>query len=161
MHAGDILMKMNICEKEDGRRSCEMEDVFADLYGEEEEILSRQRLRYTQAVEAFFKAFPDHGSDAEISVFSAPGRTEIGGNHTDHQHGRVLAAAIDLDAIAVVSENGENVIRLLSEGYPLSLVDLSDFSPREEERGTSSSLIRGVAASLRKEALPYGAWISI
>ena len=78
--------------------------------------------------------------------FSAPGRTEIGGNHTDHQRGRVLAAAVDLDTVAAVRENGTDQIRILSEGYPLCRIDLKDLTVKEEEVNTTAALIRGVAA---------------
>ena len=78
--------------------------------------------------------------------FSAPGRTEIGGNHTDHQRGRVLAGAVNLDTVAAVHPNGTNTIRIQSKGYPLSVVALDQLSPVAEEVNTSSSLIRGVAA---------------
>ena len=78
--------------------------------------------------------------------FSAPGRTEIGGNHTDHQRGRVLAAAVNLDTRAAVKRNGTNVIRILSKGYPLCEVDLSELTPKGNEINTTMSLIRGVAA---------------
>ncbi len=81
--------------------------------------------------------------------FSAPGRTEICGNHTDHQRGRVLAAAVDLDTIAAVGLNGLSEIRIQSQGYPLCRVSLEDLSPREAEYGTTLSLIRGVAAKFR------------
>ena len=78
--------------------------------------------------------------------FSAPGRTEIGGNHTDHQRGRVLAAAVNLDTQAAVRINGTNTIRILSKGYPMSTVELSQLIPKEEEINTTPALIRGVAA---------------
>ncbi len=78
--------------------------------------------------------------------FSAPGRTEIGGNHTDHQRGRVLAAAVNLDTRAAVRINGTNVIRVRSEGYPISEVELSCLTPVESEINTTPALIRGVAA---------------
>ena len=79
-------------------------------------------------------------------LFSAPGRTEIGGNHTDHQLGRVLAGAVSLETVAAVAVNGENVIRVLSEGYPLCEIALDDLAIRPEEFGTTAALIRGVAA---------------
>ena len=82
-------------------------------------------------------------------VFSAPGRTEIGGNHTDHQHGRVLAGAVDLYARAYASENGENAIRLVSRGYAPVAVDISDLAPREDEKNTTAALLRGVAAGVK------------
>ncbi len=78
--------------------------------------------------------------------FSAPGRTEIGGNHTDHQRGRVLAGAVNLDTRAAVAENGLNVIRVQSQGYSLCTVDLADLTPNEAEFNTTPALIRGVAA---------------
>ena len=79
--------------------------------------------------------------------FSAPGRTEISGNHTDHQHGCVLAAAVNLETVAQVEMNGTDLIRIQSEGYPLVEVDLNDFTVHEEEKNTTAALIRGVAAA--------------
>ena len=78
-------------------------------------------------------------------VFSAPGRTEICGNHTDHQHGCVLAAAVDLETVATVQVNESNLIEIQSEGYPLVTVDLNDLAVREEEKNSTAALIRGVA----------------
>ena len=78
--------------------------------------------------------------------FSAPGRTEIGGNHTDHQRGRVLAGAVNLETVAAVKVNGTNVIRIQSEGYPLSVVDLGELSVVDAEANTTPALIRGVAS---------------
>ena len=78
--------------------------------------------------------------------FSAPGRTEIGGNHTDHQRGRVLAGAVNLDTVAAVKCNGTNTIRIQSKGYPISVVDLSNLTPVETEINSTPALIRGVAA---------------
>ena len=78
--------------------------------------------------------------------FSAPGRTEIGGNHTDHQRGRVLAAAVNLDTLAAVRENGTDTIRIQSAGYPLCCVELGNLSPKAEEINSTPALVRGVAA---------------
>ena len=94
----------------------------------------------------FFAAF---GAEPE-RYFSAPGRTEIGGNHTDHQRGRVLAAAVDLDTRAAVRRNGSRIIRVLSEGYPLCQVSLEELTPVAEEVNTTPALIRGVAAGFRR-----------
>ena len=80
-------------------------------------------------------------------LFSAPGRTEIGGNHTDHQHGCVLAAAVNLETVADVTLNGKNVILVQSEGYPVVQVDLRDLTVHDEEKNTTAALIRGVAAA--------------
>ena len=78
--------------------------------------------------------------------FSAPGRTEIGGNHTDHQRGRVLAAAVNLDTVAAVALNGSDTIRILSKGYPMCEVSVKELTPVESEINTTPALIRGVAA---------------
>ena len=78
--------------------------------------------------------------------FSAPGRTEIGGNHTDHQRGRVLAAAVNLDTVAAVSQNGTSMIRILSKGYPMCEIDITELTPKEDEINSTPALIRGVAA---------------
>ena len=86
--------------------------------------------------------------------FSAPGRTEIGGNHTDHQRGRVLAAAVNLDTQAAVRINGTNTIRILSKGYPMSTVELSQLTPKESEINTTPALIRGVAARFAELGCP-------
>ena len=86
--------------------------------------------------------------------FSAPGRTEIGGNHTDHQRGRVLAAAVNLDTQAAVRINGTSTIRILSKGYPMSTVELSQLTPKESEINTTPALIRGVAARFAELGCP-------
>ena len=85
------------------------------------------------------------GGDAQ-RYFSAPGRTEIGGNHTDHQRGRVLAGAVNLDTVAAVRTSGTNVIRVQSKGYPLCQVDLDNLEPVPAEINSTPALIRGVAA---------------
>ncbi len=84
--------------------------------------------------------------DAEPSVWSAPGRTELGGNHTDHQHGRVLAAAVDMDMLAAAAPNGERLVRVKSEGYEMFTLSLDELAPVEAEQGTTAALVRGVCA---------------
>lgn len=111
------------------------------LYGEDS--VAEQRARYAKAVEGFVETFGDN--DGELLLFSAPGRTEIGGNHTDHNHGRVLAGSVNFDVIAVVRPT-RDVIRVKSEGYPMDTVSLDERMPREEEMNRSASLIRGTAA---------------
>ncbi len=103
-------------------------------------ILSQQQKAHLDS--GFAAAF---GTAAQ-RYFSAPGRTEIGGNHTDHQHGRVLAAAVNLDTMAAVALNGTNEIRVQSEGYPLCVVSLDCLTPLAEEMNTTAALVRGVAA---------------
>ena len=102
------------------------------------------------------RRFLDTFQRAPQYVFSAPGRTELSGNHTDHQLGKVLAGAVDLDTVAAVALNGENTIRILSEGYPLCEIELKDLSIHPEEAGTSTALIRGTAAGIaaRGHAVP-------
>lgn len=104
----------------------------------------RERMR--KAIEEYQTLF----SGSEVSVFSAPGRTELLGNHTDHQRGRVLAASVNLDIIAFAAPNKTNIIRIQSEGYPLNTIDLEDLSPKKEELNTTAALIRGVAAGISK-----------
>ena len=118
------------------------EETLARLYGAEG--AERARERCTEVMEGFARTFR---RPAE-ALFSAPGRTELGGNHTDHQHGCVLAAAVDLDILAAAAPNGSSVIRVLSQGYPLTEVDLREPEPRDDERDTSAALIRGVAARM-------------
>lgn len=85
----------------------------------------------------------------EPSLYTAAGRTEMGGNHTDHQHGNVLAASVDMETVAVAAPNGTRTIRVLSAQYPEDAVDLDDLDPRPEEEGRSIALVRGIARSLR------------
>ena len=100
---------------------------------------------------ALADAFRAHFSREPEAFVSAPGRTEVVGNHTDHNRGRVLAAAVNLDTVAAVAPNETSVVRLYSEGYDAPfLVDLSDLSVREDEKETTFSLIRGVAARLKE-----------
>ena len=125
--------------------------LFAHLYGEES--ISRQRQRYMEAISAFVSVF---GKEEDLYLFSAPGRTEIGGNHTDHNHGRVLAASVDLDVIAVASYSKENRIRIQSKGYPMDVIDCCELSVQQKEINHSASLIRGMAAKFRQDGHAIG-----
>ncbi|MCH3972409.1 MAG: galactokinase [Oscillospiraceae bacterium] len=109
--------------------------------------------RYADALDCFAALY---GADRDIAVFSAPGRTEVGGNHTDHQHGHVLAAAVNLDVIAVVSRSDAPTIRVKSQGYPEDAVDLTDLSVHKDEANTSQSLIRGLANWFVEKDYPVG-----
>jgi len=104
---------------------------------------------YEYLKQQFVKQF---GKEAEY-VFSAPGRSEISGNHTDHQHGCVMAAAVNRETLAAVAENGTMTVNLLSEGYPMCTVDLTDLSVHGEEAGKTTALIRGVAAKFAENGL--------
>lgn len=100
--------------------------------------------------EALAATFFDTFGQAPARFFSAPGRTELGGNHTDHQRGRVLAAAVDMDILAAVRERQDNMVRVQSEGYPLITVKLDALSPVQSEKNGSAALIRGVAAKMQE-----------
>ncbi len=99
--------------------------------------------RFVKVIDGFAEEF---GNGDDLRIFSAPGRTEIGGNHTDHQHGAVIAAGLNLDAIGAAKLNGTNQIRIKSEGYPMDIVDLDDLSKNEAEFGKSVALIKGITA---------------
>jgi len=108
--------------------------------------LDQARERAIRTVEAFAAHF---GADAQnAALFSGPGRTEIGGNHTDHQHGRVLCGSVDLDMLACAAPNGLRMVRIQSEGYPPLEISLDDLAPKKEEENTSAALVRGVAAKI-------------
>ncbi len=117
--------------------------ALVTLYGEE--CLPAARARWVAAAEKFTHLF---GERETVRLFSASGRTELAGNHTDHNHGRVLAASVQLDTIAVVAPRSDSTVCVHSEGYaPLTLV-MNDLAVHEDERGTSAALIRGTAARL-------------
>jgi len=134
---------MNISELVNAVSYGRLDEQFRILYGNSERTLLKQKARYLSTAENFSKLYPE--SD-EIHVFSASGRTEIGGNHTDHQHGCVLAAAIGLDTIAIVSFNDDKVIRIKSEGYPAFDVDIDALDAVSDEKSTSVALVRGICA---------------
>ena len=133
--------------------SGECDHALRVLYGSSSAELEAQRRRYLHAISRFAELFPNR---SDIRLFSAPGRTEIGGNHTDHQHGCALAAAVNLDVIAVVSFHNEKKIRFVSEGHGTIAIDLSDLSVREEEKGTSAALIRGIIARFAETGVDVG-----
>ncbi len=109
--------------------------------------LDRARDRAGRTVQSLMDSFAPAG---EAALFSGPGRTEIGGNHTDHQHGHVLCGSVDMDMLSCAAPNGKNVIRIQSEGYPPLEVSLDDLSVRHEDVNTSAALVRGVAARIRE-----------
>jgi len=119
------------------------------LYGTREQEIKIQYERYSDLLSEFRKYFRTD----QARFFSAPGRTEIGGNHTDHNHGHVLAGAVNLDNVAVCSVNDSNMANIISTGYPVISIDLSELQPVKQEQFTSAALIRGIAA--RMKALGY------
>ena len=122
-----------------------LRDIYVD-----EAVLEYQKERYIKALENFEQIY----GEKEVELYSAPGRSEVGGNHTDHQHGTVLATSLNLDAIAVVAKTENQIITMKSEGYRALEVDLSDLEPQKSEEGGSKGLIRGVAAGLKQHETP-------
>ncbi len=121
--------------------------VLIQIYGQESITVETQFARYNTLMEDFTSKFDNR----ELHFFSTPGRTEIGGNHTDHNHGRVIAGSINLDSIAVAAKNQEDRISIYSEGYKEPfLIDLKNLEVDEKEKGTTTSLIRGIAARLKQ-----------
>jgi galactokinase len=126
--------------------SGELDHILGVLYTD----LSAARVRAAAVIEGWKNTFGGD-DDAEVMLVSAPGRTELGGNHTDHQHGRVLCGSVDLDALACVGANGLHVIRVCSEGYGMAEASLDALEPSASEYGTSAALIRGVAAGMMEQ----------
>ena len=128
--------------------------TLAALYGGSEEVLARQRSRYGAALEQFELYY---GPGRQVQVYSAPGRTELGGNHTDHQHGYGLAGAVTLDLVAVASRNEDGFIRVKSRGFnKLDVIDLTEAEPQQGESTHSASLIRGIAEGFRAKGCDVG-----
>jgi len=126
--------------------------VFKELYGTNQAILNKQALRYNSLVDKFNNVF----GKKDIMLFSSPGRTEIGGNHTDHNFGRVLAGAVNMDNIAVAAKNSSNIVSILSSGYDKFEVDLSNLSANKAENYTSASIIRGISARMKELGFVIG-----
>ncbi len=118
-----------------------------------DEAVKAQHERYLSLAEDFAALF---GEDRAARMFSAPGRTEVGGNHTDHNHGRVLAAGINLDAIAIAAKNDENIVRVKSRGYDMDVCDITDLEIKEDEKGHSPALVRGMCAGFKKYGYKIG-----
>lgn len=124
----------------------ELDSVMARLrYGEPE----RARAKVRNVLDGFERSF-GAGPDAPVALCSAPGRTEICGNHTDHQHGRVLAGAVDVDFLACAAKNGTSKIRFQSEGWPMVEVELDELIPKTAERESTAALVRGMAGLVKE-----------
>ena len=117
-----------------------LNDIYVDT-----NLLDYQRERYVKAINKYVSLY----GDTAVEIYSAPGRSEVGGNHTDHQHGCVLAAAVNLDAIAVVGRV-DNKIKVLSDDFDIAPINLEDLEIKKAEEGTSEALIRGVCARLKE-----------
>ena len=132
-------------------KKSEFDGKLLDIYGEEKQ-LEYQKKRYTDAI----SKFENYYGEGDITIFSAPGRSEIGGNHTDHQHGEVLAASINLDAIGIVKKTDDGVVRVLSDNYPEAVISLEELGIKQEEKETTLSLVKGVLAGFTEHDLKIG-----
>lgn len=128
--------------------------LYADLYGKHADVKD-QNARYESLIKTHTELF---GEQEDIALFSCAGRTELAGNHTDHNLGRVIAGTINLDTIAAVSLRSDNRVILKSEGFPVVDVDITDLGIVEEEKNTTHALLRGIAAEFRNRGLKVGGW---
>lgn len=144
-------MPNSIKELKEALKEGKYTKLLTDIYVDEN-VIEYQKERYIKAL----TSFEDIYGDKEVEIYSAPGRSEVGGNHTDHQYGKVLATSINLDAIAVVARREDDVIDLKSEGYDRISVSLTDLDPEKAEEGTTKALIEGVAAKLKEEGYKIG-----
>ncbi len=129
-------------------------EQLSKLYGSDNAVLDAQAQRYLKLADTHVAAFRGKGS---LRFVSAPGRTEVAGNHTDHNSGCVLAAAVNLDTVAAVTPNDKNIVTLYSEGFHKAfIVDLNDLTPKKSEYETTDGLIRGVAARMKELGYKIG-----
>ena len=138
-----------------GIKEGKLDDKIKDIYVDETK-LSYQRERYVEALSEYARIFSDGNVDAEVEIYSAPGRSEIGGNHTDHQHGNVLAASINDDAIAIVGNADSGEVRVLSKGYDMLSISLGDIEKKDSEEGTTVALIKGVIYGVKNAGYNIG-----
>lgn len=127
------------------------DELLLDIYVNEEEI-PYQKDRYQKAVEAF----EGHFGKGDVAIYSAPGRSEIGGNHTDHQHGEVLAASINRDVLAIARPSETPFVTIASDGYDVLTVSLEELSVKEEEKGSTPALVKGVLAGVKERGYRTG-----
>ena len=132
-------------------KSGAQDELLMDIYLDENK-LDYQRQRYVDAIAKYESLY----EEGEVAIYSAPGRSEIGGNHTDHQNGEVLAASVNLDAIAIVKPLDEAVVKVVSGNYPMITVDLNDLEKKDSEEGTTLSLIKGVLAGIKNHGGKVG-----
>ena len=133
------------------------DNTLIELYGIDD--LEKQQKRYQHLTDEYLKWF---GGSKTLQYVSVPGRTELGGNHTDHNHGKVLCAAVSQDTIAAVEYRPDNLVKLKSSAFPdLFEIDLSELDPREEEKETTESLIRGVTAGLQSRGFITGGFNAV
>ena len=135
-----------------------LKSIFTEIYGKEDRFLEPQYKRYEELADNFIERF----GGGELDYFSTPGRTEIGGNHTDHNHGRVLAGSINLDSVAVAAKTSPETVVVHSMGYETPFrVDLGDLGVNKAEEGTTTALIRGIAARLKELGYRIGGFNAV
>ena len=142
---------MNLSAWKDRLAAGKYDAPLAALYG----AADAPRSRYARLCEEYLRTF---GDAPDALLISAPGRTELAGNHTDHQLGIVLCAAVTLDTAAAAASAADNAVEIVSDGFGRVRVSLDDLAPRENETGTTAALIRGVAAGFAAEGLRIGGW---
>ena len=142
-------------------QSPEVMQRLQTLYGTREGMLVAQRARYTKVLKRHEDMIGS--TEGPIYMISAPGRTEIAGNHTDHNRGKVLAAAVNLDTLAAVSPRSDSIVNIHSEGYPALSLSIApeELAPRKEEEGTTAALVRGVAHGMHREGLAIGGFDAV
>ena len=128
------------------------DSVFSTLYRD----VARAKARWTALIQTFRAQY----GDREAVLLSVPGRTEVSGNHTDHNNGCVLAASVDVDIIAVAAKNAGNEIRVKSKGYPEDVVTCTELDPAKARKGSSSALLSGICDAFRREGLAYGGFVA-
>lgn len=133
----------------------ELDDTLIYLYGDDYEA---QKVKYGALADVFEETF---GARDGAALFSAPGRSEIGGNHTDHQRGRVLAAAVTLDTRAVAAKRDDNIVRIHSQGYTPVSISLEDLAPDGSERNASEALVRGIAERFKANGRAIGGFEAV
>lgn len=135
----------------------EMDEKLRTVYVLDSEV-EKQKTRYIELLEEFIKLF---GEDREVMITSAPGRTEVCGNHTDHNNGKVLAASINLDAVAVCAKSGDDRIRVKSAGHAMNEVNITKLLPDEGEFGKSTAMVRGVVAKIKDLGYEIGGFDAV
>ena len=124
-----------------------LKDIYVD-----ENVIVYQRERYIKAISEYEKLYGEGDAD----MFSAPGRSEVCGNHTDHQRGEILAASINLDAIGIISKTDDDTVRIVSDGYDEIVFKTKDITLKEEEKGTTTALIKGVLSKAKDQGYAIG-----
>lgn len=134
-------------EMESGMYDSRLKDIYVD-----EKMVPYNRERYVKAIDRFKELYREE----EVEIYSAPGRSEVCGNHTDHQNGQVLATSVNLDAIAIVTGTDDMTIHLVSDDMPEEIIDISDVERNADEEGTTKALIKGVVAGIEDYGYKIG-----